>query len=155
MMPSEEARAFAETRDDTFVFSPVRGRNRAKSFELVPGGRACTSMGMKLPEPTRPTVASEAALLAWLTQAEPGEMLEYYRGFLGIDRTEAGRVLGFKDRRDLVTTAKRALRLAEQDLVHLVQRRNGPGNFSYFVIARPRPADRSVALTAFLLEEAA
>jgi hypothetical protein len=60
----------------------------------------------------RPRV-SEIELCAWVAQAEPGAVLEYHRGYLAHD-------------------------LAERGLVHLVQRRHGPEDYSYFAVARPR-----------------
>jgi hypothetical protein len=72
---------------------------------------------------------SKVMFAAW-RQAEPGEALEYHRGFLGVDRTPS-----LKDRLDLIAMAERAMRLAEQGLIHLVQRRLGDDTFSYLAFA--------------------
>jgi hypothetical protein len=96
----------------------------------------------------------EIELCAWISQALPGEAIEYHRGFLCIDRTPHGRIKDVEQRCALIDTARRALRLCEQGLVHLVQRRIGPEVFSYIAIARPRPDDAPVSF-AMLLEDAA
>lgn len=81
---------------------------------------------------------SEIELCAWIAQAEPGAVIEYHRGFLALDRTSFG---GFGDtpaRAALGLLGNRAHDLAEHGLVHLVQHRHGPEDYSYFAIARPR-----------------
>lgn len=143
--------AFAETRTGNFVFSPVRGRNRAKSFELVPGRRAGISMGMKSTAHGPILVTSELAFIAWINQAMPGDVLEYHRGFLALDVSR----LCEPDRAKLLKLAHRAMRGACLGFVHLVQRRNGPNDFSYLAIARPKPKPASASLCSLLLEEAA
>jgi hypothetical protein len=40
-------------------------------------------------------------------------------------------------------------------LVHLIQRRNGPDDFTYIAIARPRTDEVTASLSTFLLQEAA
>jgi hypothetical protein len=150
-----QGRAFAGARSDNFVFSPVRGRNRTKSFELVPGGRACISMGMKTADHVSILFGNEVALTAWLSQAAPGETIEYHRGFLGIDRTPLGQPMSPEDRGHLVRVAERAMRLAEQGLVHLVQRRLGADTFSYLAVARARPAGAALSFPTLIVEEAA
>jgi hypothetical protein len=90
----------------------------------------------------------EIELCGWLSQAEPGETLEYHRGFLGIDRTPLGQPMSLKDRLDLIAMAGRAMRLAEQGLVHLVQRRIGDDAFSYLAVARSRPAGAALSFSA-------
>jgi len=146
---------FAEPRTDNFVFSPVRGRNRAKSFELVPGGRAGISMGMKTADHLAILVTNEVALTAWLNQSAPGETIEYHRGFLGIDRTPLGQPMSPEDRGHLIRIAERAMRLAEQGFVHLVQRRIATDTFSYLAVARVRPAGAALSFSTLFAEEAA
>lgn len=94
-------------------------------------------------------------LCGWLSQAEAGEALEYYRGFLGVDRTPLGQPMSLKDRVDLIAMAERAMRLAEQGLVHLVQRRVDAETFSYLAVARSRPAGAAVAISTLIAQEAA
>jgi len=98
---------------------------------------------------------SEIELCGWLSQAEPGETIEYHRGFLGIDRTPHGLPMPPKDRDDFVKMTERALTLAEQDLVHLVQRRLGADTFSYLAIARKRRAGVALSFSTLFAEKAA
>lgn len=85
---------------------------------------------------------SEAALCAWLGGAAAGDRLVYHRGFLAIDIASETRQLPDRERLELSRLALRARLLAEQGFAHLVQRRNGHGDFTYLLIAatRPRPA---------------
>lgn len=151
MTAGTQGSALSETRNDNFVFSPVRGRSRAKSFELVPGGQAGNSMGMTSPSP----ILTELGFCAWLGAAAPGDAIEYHQGFLALDRTAYGQPLSAEDRRGLIRTGNRAMQLAEQDFVHLVQRRLAPGTFSYLAIARPRPSRAPLSLAILTAEEAA
>jgi hypothetical protein len=85
----------------------------------------------------RPRV-SEIELCAWVAQAEPGARLTYWRGYLALDRTGFGRFAGTSDRAGLSLLGARAHDLAERGLVHLVQHRHGPEDYSYFAVARSR-----------------
>lgn len=98
---------------------------------------------------------TEIEFCAWVAQAAPGEVLEYHRGFLGLDRSACGRSMSVESRAVLSRTSNRAWQLAEQGLVHLVQRRNGPDDFSYLAIARPRPKTLPASLSSLFLMEAA
>jgi hypothetical protein len=69
----------------------------------------------------------------WLFRVRPGDQLEYHRGHLVWDRRPTS-ILAGKERRQLGRLADAALRAAEDGLVHLVQRRNGPFDFSYIAI---------------------
>src|SRR5690554_2172649 len=102
---------FAEARTANFVFSPVRGRNRAKSFELVPAARAGISMGMKLSEPARTMATSEAALLGWFETARPGERFTYHIGHLAVDRARETSGLAAGAREALGRIADRVMAL--------------------------------------------
>ena len=70
---------------------------------------------------------------SWLARAEPGAALEYHRGLLVRDRSPASE-LSEDERRTVATLADTAFQAAEQGRVHLVQRRNGPFDFSYVAI---------------------
>ena len=76
---------------------------------------------------------SAALFRAWVARANPGERLEYHRGFLTVDCSPASR-LAEHDRRVLTELADAARKSADGDQVHLVQRRNGPTDFSYLAI---------------------
>ena len=85
----------------------------------------------------RPRV-SEIELCAWVAQAEPGASLAYWRGYLALDRTPFGRFADMPERAALALVGARAHDLAERGLVHLVQHRHGPEDYSYFAVARAR-----------------
>src|SRR4051794_23453232 len=82
---------------------------------------------------------SETALCTWLGAAAAGDCLAYYRGFLAIEIASEAQRLPDRDRRALSRVARRVRLLAEQGLAHLFQRRNGPGDFTYVLIAATRP----------------
>jgi hypothetical protein len=70
---------------------------------------------------------------AWLQRAEPSACLEYHRGLLSVDRSPESD-LSEERRRALSRVADLALGAADRSQVHLVQRRNGPFDFSYLAI---------------------
>jgi hypothetical protein len=70
---------------------------------------------------------------SWLARSKPGAALEYHRGLLILDRSP-GSELGEDERRTVAKIADAALGAAEDGLVHLVQCRNGPFDFSYVAI---------------------
>jgi hypothetical protein len=82
--------------------------------------------------PSLPPMPADA-FLAWLERADPGASLTYYRGFLIRDRSPESH-LPEECRRALAKVANAALDAAERGRVHLVQRRNGPFDFSYLAI---------------------
>jgi hypothetical protein len=81
--------------------------------------------------PIRPLTAGR--LWSWLARAEPGAALEYHRGLLILDRSPASE-LSEDERRTVARIADAALGAAGDRLVHLVQRRHGPFDFSYVAI---------------------
>jgi hypothetical protein len=91
-------------------------------------------MGMK----NNSLIITEIELCGWLGQAAPGDVIEYHRGFLAMDRCRVGGRLPEQDATELSRVADRAWLAAEQGLAHLVQRRNGSSEFSYLIVARPR-----------------
>lgn len=91
--------------------------------------------------PTNPvtlTPLDEAMLCARVFEAEPGERIEYHRGFLGVDRSPLGQHADRQTRSTISRTADRAFALAENGAVHLVQKRLAPDCFSYLAVVRPR-----------------
>jgi hypothetical protein len=84
--------------------------------------------------PSAPT--TEIALLAWLSQAEPGDIVEYHRGYLALDRTFRSAELKEVDRIALDRMASLALRLSDYGLIDLVQRRLDGEQFAYLAVAR-------------------
>ena len=93
-------------------------------------------------------VSADIGLLAWLSQAMPGDVLEYHRGFLILDRSHHTSQLKEDDRQVLGRVANLAMRLSDRGLVHLVQRRIKPDCFSYLTVARPRDGGISQFLDA-------
>ena len=98
---------------------------------------------------------TETAFCAWLGQAHPGAQLVYHRGLLALDASINSQTPKSDARHELARVARRAWWAAEQGLVHLVQRRNGPDDFTYLAIARPRTAEVSASLSLVLLKEVA
>jgi hypothetical protein len=76
---------------------------------------------------------SVAEFRGWLARAASCSWFEYHRGLLIWDRSPASG-LTETDRRALAKIADAVLGAAEDGLVHLVQGRNGPFDFSYVAI---------------------
>jgi hypothetical protein len=93
-------------------------------------------------------LSADIGLLAWLNQAEPGDALEYHRGFLALDRSHHSSGMSEDERQALGRLASLAWRLSDRGLVDLVQRRIRPDCFSYIAIARKRDCDLSQFLDA-------
>jgi len=98
--------------------------------------------GLNQPQPY------DISLLAWLNQANPGDVLEYHRGFLALDRSHHSSLLREDDRQVLCRVANLAMRLSDRGLVDLVQRRVTGDCFSYLAIARSRDCELSRFLDA-------
>jgi hypothetical protein len=105
--------------------------------------------------PSRRPRLTEMDLCGWIGQAIPGDVLEYYRGFLAMDTFSHGSPLAAGDRAELVRLARRAWHASERGLIHLVQRRHGPDDYSYLAIARAKPSNTSGSLSSLLLAEVA
>ncbi len=88
-------------------------------------------------------LVAPAVLEQWVKDAEPGEWLEYYRGLLGRDCGEDAPKKPPPTERQLLLRAVRrmAWRLAKnkRNLVILVQKRYGPCDFSYRLLAIDQP----------------
>jgi hypothetical protein len=92
---------------------------------------------------------------SWLAQASTGDKLEYHRGLLAMDASQCSQSFDGHRRCELNRVARRAWWAAEEGLVHLVQRRNGPDNFSYLAIARLQADEIPQSLSSVLLKEVA
>ena len=125
---------------DTFARPPVSDEDQpgrsppASDFDL----EGHLTMDARSKFPTVHLSLGEIDLCGWLGQAEPGDMLEYYRGFLVVDAIPHGSRLPERDRAELDRIARRALWASERGLAHLIQRRHGPDDYSYIIVARPR-----------------
>jgi hypothetical protein len=142
--PDSFARSPVDDEDQPGLSSPV------SDFDQQ--GAPAMGTGRKLP--TACLSLSEIDLCGWLGQAAPGETLEYYRGYLVIDAIPHGGRLPEQDRAELRRVARRALWASDRGIADLVQRRHGPDDYSYLVIARPRPSD-SQSLSELLATEIA
>ena len=118
--------------------------DQAKTSEM-------TSSEQSLP-PVRRCTKTE--FRAWLARARPGEQIEYHLGLLTWDRSPASG-LTENARRVLGGVADAALEASENRLVHLVQRRNGPLDFSYLAIKAGRGAGTASAVSRLLQVPAA
>ena len=98
---------------------------------------------------------TEMAFCAWLGQAHPNAVLAFHRGLLVLDASPHSQTFHGQDRKELSRVARRAWWAAEQGLVDLLQRRNGPDDFTYIAVARPRPKELSASLSLVLLTEVA
>ena len=96
---------------------------------------------------------TDGELCGWLVKAEPGDTLEYHRGFLARDIVAHASRLSEHDRVELARLARCAWWANEQKLIHLVQSRHAPDDYSYLAIARSRPNPARAALSSLLLEE--
>lgn len=142
---------------DSFARSPVDDENQSDLSSQVSNfdqqGSLAMGAGRKIPMVH--LSVSEIELCGWLGQAAPGETLEYFRGFLLIDADAQGSRLPEQKWAELSRVARRALWAAEQNLAYLVQRRHGPDDYSYLVVARIRPKTAPISLSALLAEDVA
>lgn len=88
----------------------------------------------------------EVELCAWLGSALPGDRLAYHRGVLCRDCSPTNSRLDEKNRAELQRVARRARLASDMGLAYLVQRRNGPDDYTYLVIARKKPRNGQGAL---------
>lgn len=98
---------------------------------------------------------NEIDLCGCIGHAAPGAVIEYHRGFLALDLVPQVTRLSERDRLELGRVARRAWWAAERGLVHLVQRRLGPGFFAYLAVVRPKPRHTAISLSSLLQAEAA
>ncbi len=94
---------------------------------------------------SRPHLLVTAAdLELWLGRALPGNALDYHRGFLALDRVTLGSRLSKEDAGELDRVATAAMAAAEAGLVHLLQRRNGDGDYTYLAVMARKTGGRRV-----------
>lgn len=91
-------------------------------------------------EPKSATASSPARLPLslgdlerWFSTAKAGDTIEYFRGFLCLDRG-AGSRLGDDAGEELEHIATALMAMAEGGHVHLVQRRHGPFDYGYIAV---------------------
>ena len=99
------------------------------------------ALALALPEPAHTLLITEEGFCAWFGKAKPGQRIEYHRGDLLVDRSRTLGSFSETDRRELSAVANRALALAEEGRLCLVQKRHGDCDYSYVaVVARRTPA---------------
>lgn len=84
-------------------------------------------------------VVTENDLCDRYADAAPDTVIIYHMGLLARDRDAAASSLTSDARAELDRVAGRAWAMAEQGLVHLLQRRVAPECFAYLAVTRPRP----------------
>ena len=82
---------------------------------------------------------TEVELCTWLGSALTGDKLTYHRGFLTNDCHPSTSQLPKHQRTELARVARRAWAANEMGLAVLVQRRHGPKDYTYIIIARIKP----------------
>jgi hypothetical protein len=113
-------------------------------------------MDMISPEPSAGRLQiNEIDLCGCIGHAAPGVVVEYHRGFLALDLVPQVTRLSDRDRLELARVARRAWWAADRGLVHLVQRRLGPGAFAYLAVVRPKPRHAAISLSSLLQVEPA
>ena len=95
-----------------------------------------TQSSLKSPAVQLPV--DENRFVDWRADAKPGDRLVYHRGLLASDRCAPTSQMSEPDRLELIRVADRALQASEGGLVHLVQLKHGPEDFSYIAVARMR-----------------
>ena len=113
-------------------------------------------MDMISPEPSAGRLQiNEIDLCGCIGHAAPGVVVEYHRGFLALDLVPQVTRFSERDRLELARVARRAWWAADRGLVHLVQRRTGPGAFAYLAVVRPKPRHAAISLSSLLQAEPA
>ena len=97
---------------------------------------------------TKSAGLTETNLCKWIGSALPGDIPRVPPRVLAVDIGD--RRLAAAEQKALRRVARRALWASDAGLVHLVQRRNGPNDFSSLAMARPR---KRRATTAALIAE--
>ena len=84
------------------------------------------------------TIITVAEIRGWLANANTGEAITYFRGFLALAMKQGDRSLAETDRRELVRIAEYLWRAAQHGIVDLVQIRHGVQDFAYLAVVRSR-----------------
>jgi hypothetical protein len=76
----------------------------------------------------------------WLASAETGAILQYHDGFLALDTMVVGSRFSAAICKEFADVASHARWASDEGMVHLLQRRLGPGRFAYLAVMRKKPA---------------
>jgi len=98
-------------------------------------------------------LVTQAEMRTWLAGAKGGDILEYHRGVLTMDRLPQGSRLPANDRSELDRLARAVLAIAGSGRGYLLQRRNGKDDYSYLLVVISKPSLRTSSPA--LAEEAA
>jgi hypothetical protein len=120
--------------DEPGVPLPGSNLDRDGASRMIAGRRLSNGLSI--------TVAD---LCRWISEASSGDSLEYHRGFLMIDTNPLVSRLPEMERAELCRVAQRARQAVDNGLTHLVQRRHGPHDFAYLIIARSHPPGLPIA----------
>ncbi len=112
-------------------------------------------MTTSIAKPSTSLLVMEVALCRWLGASRPGDKLIYHRGFLAVDTDPTASRLLEVERAELARVGKRGLWAAERRLACLVQRRHGPNDYAYVIVARQRPKSVVVPLLRLISAEVA
>lgn len=77
-------------------------------------------------------IADDLDLTTWFARAKPGDSVEYWRGFICRDISK-DHCPDYKTARARKTWT---MELADAGMAHLVQKRHGTGDYSYFVVKK-------------------
>lgn len=102
-------------------------------------------LAVDLQPPPRSLAIREDDFCVWVGLAAPGQRVEYHRGHLVTDRVGGLTPFGEEARRELSSIAARAMTLAAEGRLLLVQQRHGYADFSYLAIKPNRPPKGSPA----------
>lgn len=107
---------------------------------MKPEAMITTDKAGGLAPPSRDLSISEDQFVAWLAEAPPGSAVEYHRGHLAVDRAPGLSPFCEMSRRELVGIADRAMTLAIEGDLMLVQEHHGEGDVGYIAIKPNRSA---------------
>ena len=93
---------------------------------------------MKVENFTAGSLLTESALCSWLGDALPGDVKVYHRGHLAFDCSPATSRFARREQTELIRVARRARFAQDSGLAFLIQRRHGPDDYSYLIVARTR-----------------
>jgi hypothetical protein len=129
---------YFEERPDSLAAPPVNGMASSVTSQIGDSQVRVPPMTIAFKPASPRLFVTDAYLCRWISQAAAGQTLEYFRGFLVVDRDSNGSRLRAEDQQELCLVADRARAAADSGFVHLLQRRYGTHDYGYLIVARPR-----------------